>query len=189
MVKLSDRFFGIVKYASKFTAENLVNKRTLARARNARDYSKRTTERNFNINVLEVVLAGSANLELRRILINPHALRRDFNRLATAQVGPRERRLVLLQFFDCARRQNATALDTRARANVNHAVRMTHRILVVFHDEEAVALGSQALQHFEQFIIVTRMQTDTRFVQNIQHALQARTHGACEPDTLRLATA
>ena len=63
---------------------------------------------------------------------------------------------------------------------------MTHRILIVFHDEKAVALGSQALEHLEQLIVVTWVQPDTRFIKHIKHALEPRPHGACEPDTLRL---
>ena len=90
MVKLADRFFGIVEHASEFTAQNLVHKRTLARARNARDYCKRTAKRDFNIYVLEIVFASTANLELWRILVNSHALRWNFNRLATAQIGTRK---------------------------------------------------------------------------------------------------
>ena len=90
VVKLADRFFGIVEHAGKFTAQNLVHKRTLARARNARDYCKRTAKRDFNINVPEIVFASTANLELWRILVNSHALRWNFNRLATAQIGTRK---------------------------------------------------------------------------------------------------
>ena len=63
---------------------------------------------------------------------------------------------------------------------------MTHRILIVFHDEKAVALGSQALEHLEQLIVVAWVQADTRFIKHIKHTLEPRPHGTCKPDTLRL---
>ena len=189
MVKLAHRFLGIVEHAGQFAAQNLVDKRALAGARNARHHSQGTIERYFHIDILEVIFGGSANLEFGRILVNLLSLLGNLNGLATAQVRARQRSLVLLELFDGSRRNHATAFHAGTRPHVNHAVRMAHGIFVMLHDNQGVALRAQMLQHPEQLIVIAGVKPDARFVEHIKHALQACTYGACKPYTLRFAAA
>ena len=185
MIKLADRFFRIIEYAGQFAAQNLVNQRTLAGARNTRHYGQRTIQRDFDIDILEVIFGGTANFQFRCILINLLARRRNFNRLATTQISARQRSLILLKFLDGPCRNHATALYAGTRPHVNHTVRMAHGVFVVFHDNQGITLRPQMLQHPEQLIVIAGVEPDARLIKHVKHTLQAGAHGACKPDSLR----
>ena len=189
VIELADRFFGIVEHAGQFAAQNLVNERTLAGTRNARHHGQRTIKRNFDIDILEVVFGGTANLEFRCILVNLLALFGNLNGLATAQVRARQRSLILLELLDGSCSNHTTAFHAGTRPHVNHAVRMAHGIFVVFHDNQGVALRTQMLQHPEQFIVIAGVEPDARLVKHVKHALQAGAHGTCQAYALGLASA
>ncbi len=185
MVELAYRFFGIVEHAGQFAAQNLINQRTLAGARHARHHRERTVQRNFHIDVLEIILGGTANLEFRRILVNLLALFGNLDCLTAAQVRTRQRRLILFEFLDGSSRNYATAFHAGTRPHVNHAVRMAHGVFVVFHDNQGVTLRTQMFQHPEQFIVIAGVEPDARLVKHVKHALQTGAHGTCKPDSLR----
>ena len=189
VVELSDRIFGIVEHASQFATQNLVNQSALAGARNTRHHGQSAIERNFHIDVLEVIFRRTANLEFRCILVNLLSLLGNLDCLAATQVRTRQRSLVLLEFLDGPCRNHATAFHAGTRTHVNHAVRMAHGVFVVFHDNQGVALRTQMFEHPEQLIVIAGVEPDARLIKHIKHALQAGAHCACKPDSLRLATA
>src|SRR5256885_14681000 len=60
-----------------------------------------------------------------------------------------------------------------ARPQVYDVVRRTDRLLVVFHDEHAVAEVAQLLEGVEQPRVVALVQADGRLVQDVEHADEA----------------
>jgi hypothetical protein len=57
----------------------------------------------------------------------------------------------------------------------------------VLHHEHGIAQIPQALERFEQAIIVALVQADARFIQDVEHAHQPRANLRGQPDALRLA--
>ena len=189
MVELAHRLFGVVEHSGKFTTQNLVHESALSGAGNAGNYGKGTVQRDFHVDVLQVVFGRTTDFQLGGILVNLLAVCRNLDGLATAQVGARKRRLVLFQFFHRARRQNPATLYAGTGPYVYDAVSVTHGVFVVLHDDQAVALGSQVLQHFQKLVVIPRVKPDTGLVQNVKHPLEPSPYGTGQADSLGLATA
>ena len=64
---------------------------------------------------------------------------------------------------------------------------MTHGVFVVLHDDQAVALGTEVLQHFQELVVIPRVEPDTRLVQNVKHPLESSPYGTGQADSLGLA--
>src|SRR5476649_2265563 len=64
---------------------------------------------------------------------------------------------------------------------------MLDSLLVVLNDENCVAKIAQRVQRFEKPLIITRMQPDARFVQNVKHPAKLRPDLRRKPYTLALA--
>ena len=56
-------------------------------------------------------------------------------------------------------------------------------------NNQRIAQITQMLERFQQLTVIALVQTDTRFVQNIQHACQAAAYLRCQTDALRFAAA
>ena len=189
MVELTYRLFGVVEHAGKFPTEDLVDKRALAGAGNAGNYGKGTVQRDFHVDVLQVVFGRATDFQLVGILVYLLAVCRNLDGLATAQVGARKRRLVLFQLLHRARRQNPAALYASAGPHIYDAVGVTHGVFVVLHNDQAVTLGTQVLQHFQELVVIPRVESDTGLVQNVKHPLESSPYGTGQADSLGLAAA
>ena len=73
---------------------------------------------------------------------------------------------------------------TGTRSNVHNIVCRTHRILIMFHDNDRISKITQMLQCSEQFVIIPLVQADTRLVQNVGNSNQAGTNLRCQTDPL-----
>ena len=78
-------------------------------------------------------------------------------------------------------------MNAGARADVHDIIRGAHRFLVVLDDDQRVAEIAQTLQRIEQLCVVALVQTDARFVENIQHADQPAADLRRKADALALA--
>ena len=74
------------------------------------------------------------------------------------------------------------------RSNVHNIVCRTHRILIMFHDNDRIAKITQMLQCSEQFVIIPLVQADTWLVQNISYPHQAGTDLCRKTDSLRFSS-
>ena len=84
-------------------------------------------------------------------------------------------------------RDDLAAMHARARADVDHMIRLEDRVLVMLHDEHRIAEVAQVLQRFEEARIVALMQPDGRLVEHVQHAGQPGADLRGEPDALAFA--
>ena len=77
-------------------------------------------------------------------------------------------------------------MDARAGADVDDVVGGAHGVLVVLDDDQRVAEVAQAAERREQLVVVALVQSDGGFVEDIQHAHEARADLRGEADALRL---
>ena len=83
---------------------------------------------------------------------------------------------------------NLTSLSTCLRPHINYVIGILHHLLVMFDHNNRIARITQLLQRVYKLDIILLVQTDTRFVKNIQHIYQLATNLCCQTDTLTLAT-
>ena len=79
------------------------------------------------------------------------------------------------------------AMDAGAGAHVDDMVGVADRVLVMLDDEHGVAEAAEALERYEQAVIVALVEADRRLVEDVEHARQARADLAGEADALALA--
>ncbi len=78
---------------------------------------------------------------------------------------------------------------SRAGAQIHYIIRAANGFFVVFYDQHRVAQIAQLFQRADQPVVIARVQSDARFVQNIKHAAQTRTDLRGQPNALRFAAA
>ena len=71
---------------------------------------------------------------------------------------------------------------------IDHVIRAANRFFVVLDDEHRVTQIAQRGQSIQQAPVVTRMQSDRRFIENIEHAAKLRTDLGGEPYALAFST-
>src|SRR6266478_4147422 len=76
------------------------------------------------------------------------------------------------------------AVNTGAWSEVNDVVSAPHRFLIVLHHDQRIPSGLQDVQGGEQLLIVPRMQTNRRLVENVEHAAEIGAELGGEPDAL-----
>ena len=96
--------------------------------------------------------------------------------------------LIFQKLIGCSLIDDLTTVPPGTGANVEDKVRFEHHVLVVLNNQNSVAQIAQVFQRVDQFHIVALVQTDTRFVHDVQHAHQLRSDLGSQPDTLRFAT-
>ena len=67
-------------------------------------------------------------------------------------------------------RHHLTALHAGTGAEVDDVIRAPHRVFVMLHDHQRVPTRTQFLQRIEQLLIIPRMQTDGRLIEDVEHA-------------------
>jgi hypothetical protein len=63
-----------------------------------------------------------------------------------------------------------------------------NRFLVVFHDDDRVADIPKVRHCLDELRVVTLVEADRRFIEDVQHALERRADLGCEADALRFAS-
>ena len=74
------------------------------------------------------------------------------------------------------------------RSNIHNMICRKHSILVMFYHDYRITQIPQVFQCSKQFIIISLMQTDTWFIQNICHTYQAGANLCCQSDSLRFSS-
>ena len=62
-----------------------------------------------------------------------------------------------------------TALASRARTEVDDAVRRLHHFRIMFDDDDGIAAIAQALQRRDEAFVVARMKSDSRLIEDIEN--------------------
>src|ERR1700730_16398525 len=100
--------------------------------------------------------------------------------------------LRILRALDVEQRSGCdhfAAMNSSAWAKVDNVVGPPHRFVVVLDDDERVSFFAERGESVEQAQVVARMQTNGRFVQNVEHAAQIGAELRRESDPLRFAAA
>ena len=79
------------------------------------------------------------------------------------------------------------AVDAGAGAHVDDMVGVADRVLVMLDDEHGVAEASEALQRFEEAVVVLLVEADRRLVEDVEDAREAGADLRGEADALALA--
>ena len=77
--------------------------------------------------------------------------------------------------FDVTQRplhDDSATMNSRAWAEINNMVGAAHRLFIMFDDYERISLLAQSRQGIKQSQIITRMQTDRRFIKHLKNAAQ-----------------
>jgi hypothetical protein len=91
-----------------------------------------------------------------------------------------------LQLFSRARCHDFSAARSRTGAQVEHVVGTPDGVFIVLDDEQRITSIGELIQRIEQDLVVARMQTDRRFIQDVTDALQIRTELRSQTNALRL---
>ena len=81
-----------------------------------------------------------------------------------------------------------TAVHTGAGTDVHHMVSGTNGVFVVLDNDQGVAEVAQPLERRQQAVIVTLVQSDARFIQDIENTGESGTDLCGQTDPLRLAS-
>ena len=93
----------------------------------------------------------------------------------------------LRDFLQRADRHHFAAAHAGAGAEIDNRVGRPHRVFIMLDDDDRVPLVAQLPQGVEQLLIIARMQSDRRLVENVQHADQPAADLAGQADALRFA--
>ena len=133
------------------------------------------------------MLARSHHGELP-ILVDRPTDRRDRKRLAAGQIVARQRLPVLQQILVTTGVHHLAAVLARSRTDVDDPIRCADRVLVVFDDDQRVAQIAQAREGVDQSTVVALVQSDRRFVEDVEHTGKPRTDLSGQANSLCLAT-
>ena len=162
--------------------EYVVHERRLARAADAGDAGQRV-ERELEVDVLQVVLAGADDPDLLRRALA--AVRRHRDLQFAAQVFGRERSRLGREVGQRAVEDHPPAVLAGAEAHVDDVIGHGDHVGVVLDDQDGVALVAQLPQDRDEPLVVAGMQADRRLVEHVQRADQRRAERRRQADALR----
>src|SRR5262249_7619426 len=139
-----------------------------------------TSERQLDIDLAQVVLARPADREPRVARLTPQP--RHLDRALAAEVLPRDRGLRLHQVLHRPGHDDLAAVLPCARTNVDDVVGDTDRLLVVLYDDDRVPEVAQPQQRVDQAPVVSLMETDRWFIEDVEHADQTAADLRRQPD-------
>ncbi len=178
------RHFRAVDALHERSHEDVVDERRLARTRHP-GHGHETAQRELDIYVLEIVLAGATHHEGLGRRLAPQLRNRD---LALArQVLPGHRRLGPQQAFDRARVDDVAAVLAGPGTDVDDMVGHPDGLLVVLNHQHGVAQPPEPLQSFDEPTVVPLVKADRRLVQHVEHADQPAADLRGQADALGLA--
>jgi hypothetical protein len=183
---LADRLARAEQLAREGPVQDLRHEGALAAAGDTGDRRERA-ERELDIEVLEVVLLRALHDQL--LAASLAALLRHGHRALAAQEGAGDGTRFGEDRVEPAIRDDLAAVLARAGPDIDHPVRGSDRLLVVFDHEDGVAEVAQARERRDQLCVVALVEPDRWLIEDVQHAHQRRPDLGREPDPLRLAAA
>src|SRR6267143_1515953 len=178
------RFGRLAFRLSKRGVEHVLHQRGFPRARDAGD-AHQALERNADVDVLQVVLGGAEELDLRRLPVRRRGCPAAAGTPSSGEIFRRER-FRLLQLVGRAEENDLAAAFARPRAHVHDAVGLQHDLRIVLDHNERVAGVAQALHHADHATHVARVQADRGFVQHEERIDERSAERRGEVDALHL---
>src|SRR5690606_9844358 len=144
--------------------------RALAGTGNAGDDAE-SADREADIDVAEVVQAGAAKFDplfvIQRAAAAAHGVIQRFTKAAASGGAP-----VGGDLRETALRDHAGAVHACAWAEVDDRVGAPHRVLIVLHDDEGIALPLKRFEGVEEGCIVAWMQANRGLIEHVEHAAE-----------------
>jgi len=162
--------------AAQGRVEHVLHQRRLARTRYAR-YADQSSQRNLDVEVLEVVFRRTADLDRRRTGLRraaPAGCRHGVE--AARQVLCRERVGTRREFGGGALEHDPAAVVPGARAEVDYPVGVGHHGLVVLDDDDRLARVDQSVEQPEQVADIGEVQPGRGLVEHVDVALVGHLH-------------
>ncbi len=173
-----------VEVAGQGVAENVADQGAFARAAHAR-HADEQAERDRDIHVFEVIVPCADDRQ--KAAIGGLPLGGDRDLLAAGEIRAGYALAAAGEFRQISLGDDIPALDAGTGTEIDEEVGRAHGVLVVLDDDDRVADVPQTLQRGDQAIVVARMQTDRRLVQDVEHADQPRADLRRQADALGLA--
>ncbi len=157
------------QFRGKRAIQDIAHQCGFSRPRNAGD-ADQPPQWNGNVDVLQIIRGRADDLQYLAVAVAP--LLRDFDLLAPREVLSRQRLWVRQNLLWRPLGDDMPAMLTRRGTQIHDPVCFTDGFIVVLNDEHRVPQIPQTFEGIQQSFIVTRVQTDGRFVQHVQHADQ-----------------
>ena len=182
---VSTRFVGSsMQSCPQGFGEDVVHQRAFSRSGNS-GHADETSERKSDIDVLEVMVASSDDGQCFPVAAAPFVLERD-PPLATEEL-PGDALFVLGDFLRRPGCHDVTAAYAGPRTEVDHMVGRPDRRFVMFDDNDGIAQVAQMGQRLQQSLVVARVQSDRRFVEDVKDSDEAASDLAGQSNPLGLA--
>ncbi len=176
---------GTVEPRREHLVQDVVDQRRLAGSAHAR-HGGEHTERELRADLLQVVLAGADDFQ-HPLLVDPASLRRCRDAASTGEVVAGDRAGVGEQLAERPGVDDVPTVDAGAGPDVDDPVGGVNRLFVVLDDDQSVAQTLELQEGLDETAVVALVQTDRGFVQDVEHAGQARADLRRETDALGLA--
>ena len=183
-VILSRMYLGPVLFRRQDLVENLLNQGGLPAPGHAGD-TDQFSQGEAHVDSLQVVLRRAADDELMSVPLP--AYRGDGDLLSTAEILAGDRLGAGTEIVHRSRADHLSAVDAGARADVDDMVRRAHGLFVMLHHNQGISQVAQPVQGLQELCVVSLVQADAGFVQDIQHAHQAGPDLGRQTDPLALA--
>ena len=142
------------------------------------------TQRNVHIQAFQIVHIRAAHFK-PCLRLSP--LSRDRNETLAFQISACDGFRARDNVIHRTDRDKLSAVLSGSRAYINDTVSRAHCILVMLDDDQGVSEISQIFQRVQKLVIITLMETDTGFVQNVGNSHQAGSDLGRESDSLGFA--
>ena len=175
---------GMVNAIRQRRSQRIGDQRAFTATGNARDDGE-GTERNRQRHIVQVVLGCAGKFQGSALGLT--TLLRHGDYATTGKIISSERTFCCSYLLRRSGGYHHTAALTRARTHVNHIISGADGIFVVLDDDNGVAEIAKVLERADKALIVTLVQADGRFIENVKNAHQARADLRSQTDTLRFA--
>ena len=179
-----DRLARPVELAGERPVQDVRHERALAAARDA-GHGHERAERDAQVDVAQVVLAGAADLQPLAVAGTPRGRQR--HRSLAAQERPGDRARLGQDDLERPVGDDLAAVLAGPGPDVDDPVGGPDRLLVVLDDEDGVAKVAQPRERGDQLGVVALVEPDRRLVEDVQDAHQGRADLGRQADPLRLA--
>ena len=142
-----------------------------------------------DVDVVEVVTLGA--LEFEPCGHNLHRAARSAQRVngRFAQELSRQGALVSHHLIHGAEGDDFPSVASCLGAEIDDPIGPAHRFLIVFDDDQRIALCGEFPERVQESLVIAGVQSDRGFVEDIEDAAQIRTKLGRETDALRFSAA
>ena len=150
--------------------------------RNPRHHCQHT-QREFHINLLEVVLGCPLN-QNGALRIDRPALFRNQDSLFATEVLSGNRTAFVFDLLRTPGGHHHATVVPRPRSHVHQVICLSDHLKIVFDHDDCVAQVPQPLEGADETVRIAGVQADGGFIKNVHHTYQSRADLRCQPNAL-----